>query len=245
MCLARTDWNAPKHRGLTWFAVPIDSPGLTVQPIRQINGDSEFCQEYFDDVDLADSDVIGEVNQGWRVTQTLLMFERSSAKLETAGPPKGADHLAPDLVALADRVGKIDDAHVRQLIARAHVNDVVLNELGHRIDSLVSAGGTEAAAFMAYKKLAKGTFDPIRGRIGIEVGGAVALVWELDDEEGFLPSLGYLNSRIQSIAGGTNEMMRNAIGERVFGLPREPSFDSDHPFSEVIRAATEWGRDTR
>ena len=245
MCLARTDWAAPKHRGLTWFAVPIESPGITVQPIRQINGDSEFCQEFLDDVELTDADVIGEVNQGWRVTQTLLTFERSSARMETAAPPKGPDQLAPDLVELARRVGRLQDGHVRQLIARAHVNDVVLDELGHWIDNLVGAGGDDAGALMAYKKLAKGTLDPIRGRIGIEVGGASAIAWDLDNEENLLPSLGYLNSRIQAIAGGTNEMMRNTIGERVLGLPREPSFDRDRSFSEILRSGTNWGREVR
>ena len=74
MCLARTDWDVPKHRGLTWFAVPIDAPGVTVQPIRQINGDAEFCQEFLDDVELSDDDIIGEVNRGWTVAQTMLVL---------------------------------------------------------------------------------------------------------------------------------------------------------------------------
>src|SRR6202034_1669664 len=70
MCLARTNWDVPKHRGLTWLAVKVDQPGVTVQPIRQINGSAEFCQEFLDEVELSDEDIIGEVDQGWSVTRT-------------------------------------------------------------------------------------------------------------------------------------------------------------------------------
>ena len=86
MCLARTDWEVPKHRGVTWFAVQIDQPGVTVQPVREINGDAEFCQEFFDDVRLSYDEVIGEINQGWRVAQTMLVFERGGFEVALAGP---------------------------------------------------------------------------------------------------------------------------------------------------------------
>ena len=91
MCLARTDWDVPKHRGLTWFAVPTDAPGVTVEPISQINGDAEFCQEFLDDVELTDDDVIGEVNEGWTVTQTMLVYERGAGIARaTVGAPGAA-----------------------------------------------------------------------------------------------------------------------------------------------------------
>jgi alkylation response protein AidB-like acyl-CoA dehydrogenase len=99
MCLARTDWDVPKHRGLTWFAVPVGAPGVTVEPIREINGDAEFCQEFFDDVELSDDDVIGEVNKGWSVAQTMLVFERGAGRDPEPGAGGRLD-LAPDLVAL-------------------------------------------------------------------------------------------------------------------------------------------------
>src|SRR5690606_33179346 len=105
MCLARTNWDVPKHRGLTWFAVKIDWPGVTVQPIREINGDAEFCQEFFDNVMVPDSERIGEVDQGWRVTQTMLVFERGGGEGRPVTPERvGRRELAPDLVALARRV---------------------------------------------------------------------------------------------------------------------------------------------
>ena len=95
MCLARTDWDVPKHRGLTWFLVPTGAPGVTVERIRQINGNSEFCQEFFTDVELTDDDVIGEVNDGWTVTQTMLLYERGGGTAGGDGGRAGSGGLRP------------------------------------------------------------------------------------------------------------------------------------------------------
>jgi alkylation response protein AidB-like acyl-CoA dehydrogenase len=239
MCLARTNWDVPKHRGLTWFAVPISAPGVTVQPITEINGDAEFCQEFFDDVELTDDDVIGDVDQGWRVAQTMLVFERGGGGSDQPAPTSAAE-VAPDLVSLARRTGRSEDPTVRQLIARAHVNDFAQRQLGRRIGARLKATGGTDSGIAAYLKLAAGTLDPIRARIGMEVGGAEALVWDGGDVTGMAPAVNLLNGRVMSIAGGTNEMQRNGIGERVLGLPREPSFDSSKPFGDVLRDSRNW-----
>jgi alkylation response protein AidB-like acyl-CoA dehydrogenase len=239
MCLARTNWDVPKHRGLTWFAVSTTAPGVLVQPITEINGDAEFCQEFFDDVELSDADVIGEVDQGWRVAQTMLVFERGGGG-SSLPVPSGTGGLAPDLVALARRTHRDQDPVVRQLIARAHINDYAQQQLSVRIASRMRAAQGMDSGVAAYLKLAGGTLLPIRARIGMQVGGAEALLWEHGDVEGMTSSINYLNGRVMSIAGGTNEMQRNAIGERVLGLPREPSFDTTKPFTDVVRNARHW-----
>jgi alkylation response protein AidB-like acyl-CoA dehydrogenase len=238
MCLARTDWDAPKHRGLTWFAVPTNAEGVTVRRITQINGDAEFCEEFLDDVIVTDDDLIGEVNHGWAVTQTMLVYERGAGDSNTA--VREPRRLAPDLVELARRVGRIDDPIARQAIARAHINDYAQFHLGRRIAARLRASDQPDHAVAAYSKLAAGTFTPERARLELEIGGSDALAWPHGDPTGMRPALDYLNCRVIAIAAGTNEMQRNGIGERVLGLPREPSFDSAKPFSEVLRNSRSW-----
>jgi alkylation response protein AidB-like acyl-CoA dehydrogenase len=240
MCLARTNWDVPKHRGLTWFAVKTDKPGVTVQPIRQINGDAEFCQEFFDDVELSDDDVIGDVNEGWSAARTMLIFERGGGERAASTVIKRTRELAPDMVDLARRVDRLNDPTVRQLIARAHIYDFVRSELLTRVAILTRAGAADPGGIAAYAKLASGTFTAERARIGMEIGRGAAVVWNDDESEGANAALNYLNGRMSAIAGGTNEMQRNGIGERVLDLPREPSFDIDAPFSEVVRRAARW-----
>ena len=168
MCLARTNWDVPKHQGLTWFAVRCDAPGVTVQPIREISGGEDFCQEFFDDVELTDEDVIGEVNNGWTLTQTMLVYERGASPAGGGGGGgafmmmrPAARKLAPDLVELAQRAGRVRDPHARQLIARAHINDFARAQLGRRVGQLIAQGGN-AAGIASYGKLAAGVLDPIR-----------------------------------------------------------------------------------
>jgi alkylation response protein AidB-like acyl-CoA dehydrogenase len=240
MCLARTDWDVPKHRGVTWFAVATDAPGVTVQPIKEINGDAEFCQEFFDDVELTDDDVIGEVNRGWSVAQTMLVFERGGGGAVAVPEPPDARRLPSDLVALAERISREKDPVVRQLLARAHINDYAHACLNERLAIRMRASGSMDAGIAAYGKLAQGVLDPIRARIGMEIGRGAALAWEPGSIEGMTAAVNYLNGRVMSIAGGTNEVQRNGIGERALGLPREPSFDTDRPFNEVVRNAQHW-----
>lgn len=237
MCLARTDWDAPKHRGLTWFAVPTNAPGVTVRPIRQIAGDAEFCEAFLDDVVVPADAMIGDLHQGWSVAQTMLVYERGGGESGTVMvEPR---NLAPDLVDLAGRVGRLEDPEVRQAIARAHANDFALYHLGRRISARIQGSANPQPGLAAYAKLAIGVFGPQRGRAAMEIGGSEALLW---DEGEAMPThtVGYLNARQMAIAAGTNEVQRNGIGERVLGLPREPSFDSNKPFSEVVRDARSW-----
>ncbi len=238
MCLARTDWDAPKHRGLTWFAVPTDAEGVTVRRITQINGDAEFCEEFLDDVIVTDDDLIGEVNHGWAVTQTMLVYERGAGESNVA--VREPRTLAPDLVELARRGGRTAEPLVRQAIARAHINDFAQFHLGRRIAARLRASDAPDHAVAAYSKLAAGTFTPERARLALEIAGSDALAWAKGDDDAGQAATDYLNGRQIAIAAGTNEMQRNGIGERVLGLPREPSFDSTKPFNEVLRNARNW-----
>jgi alkylation response protein AidB-like acyl-CoA dehydrogenase len=239
MCLARTDWDVPKHRGLTWFAVPIAARGVTVQRIRQITGNAEFCQEFFDSVELTDDDVIGGVNDGWSVTQTMLIYERGGGFAQGGPAPVTPTGIAPDLVALAAAVGRLDDPAARDLIVRAHVDDLARRALLTRLGGRMRAEPGTAMHLASYAKLASGVLDAARSTLALRLGGAQAVAWD-DGGPGERTAAGFLNGRFMAIAGGTNEVQRNGIGERVLGLPREPSFDSGKPFREVLRDARAW-----
>lgn len=239
MCLARTDWDAPKHKGLTWFAVPCDAPGLTIRPIRQIAGETDFCEDFFDDVRVPDADRISAVDDGWSVAQTMLVFERGAGRAGDAAAPAGPGPIAPDLVRLARAAGRLADPVVRQKIARAHTSDYVARALRSRIGQLGRLGQLNPGA-AAYGKLFAGTYQPLRARAALEIGGAESVTWEPGAPDGPSTADSYLNGRRWSIAGGTNEMQRNAIAERALGLPREPNPDTGKPFSEVIRNAASW-----
>jgi alkylation response protein AidB-like acyl-CoA dehydrogenase len=243
MCLARTDWDAPKHRGLTWFAIPLRAKGVTIRPIREITGDAEFCEEFLDEVEVGDDAVIGEVNQGWTVAQTLLLVERGAGRDDPVNlPTTQAADVDPFLLDVIRAAGRAQDPVARQALARIHTADWAKGQLGQRITGLLRSGEKPAAGVASYWKLAAGVYNPERARLVLEIGQGLGLVWKDGDEEGQHAALDYLNSRVWSIAGGSNEMQRNAISEQVLGMPREPSFDRGKPFREVVNSAREWFR---
>ncbi|OJZ76151.1 hypothetical protein BRW65_01595 [Mycobacterium paraffinicum] len=228
VCITRTNWDVPKHDGLTWFAMPLKARGVEVRPIREINGGWEFCEVFMDDVTLDADEVLGEVDKGWSFTHTMLVFERGALRGDRTELP---ELLAPDLVELARVRGNLGDSQVRQLIATGHVYDVVRAALTIRVEKIMRAGAG-AGNLASYVKLAKGIYDPLRARIGMEIAGASAIAFESGDA-GSAASLNYLNCRIHSISGGTNEMQRNGIAERVLGLPRELNVEKGKPFRQV------------
>jgi len=234
LCLARTNWDVPKHKGLTWFAVPTSAPGVSVRPIREISGRAEFCEEFLDNVELTDDDVVGEIDGGWSVTRDMLTLERSVGSIESRQRWMGGRQLAPDLLETARRSGTMHEPHIVQLLAQAQVLDFVRQQLEVHIQRTSRRGGPDLSA---YHKLAAGIYEPQRARIGIDIGGERTVVWHRGDSVGAHAALAYLDGRIMSIAGGSNEMQRNIIGERILGLPREPASDTTLPFSDVLRAA--------
>ena len=243
ICLARTDWDVPKHRGLTWFKVPLHDPAVTVRPIREINGSSEFCEEFLDDVVVTDDLVIGGVNEGWPIANTMLAFERGAgAPSDERSAPGSRDRraLAPDLVALAEARGLVDDGAVRQLIARAHIDDCMQLLLVRRVKKAMTTGKVNPS-IISLVKLSAGINDPVRAGIAMEIAGRAGVAWPADDEAASSPAINFLNGRIISIAGGSNQIQRNIISERLLGLPREPSADADKPFRDVLRDAKAWG----
>ncbi|MGH3246794.1 MAG: acyl-CoA dehydrogenase family protein [Trebonia sp.] len=241
MCLTRTNWDAPKHRGLTWFAVPLRAAGVSVHPIREITGGAEFCQEFLDGVRVSADEVIGEIDAGWTVAQTMLLVERGAGREDPVNMPATEPQtIDPFLLRLAEAAGRRADPVARQAIAKIHTGDWARSQLGTRIGGLMQAGGKPPVGLVSYWKLSEGQRMPERARLLLEIGQGVPLAWEPGDEAGGDLVEEYLNSRVWSIAGGSNEMQRNAISEQVLGLPREPSFDKGKPFREVVHDARNW-----
>ena len=240
MCLARTDWDAPKHRGLTMFIMEIHQEGVQVDPIKQVNGSLEFCQEFFDDVRLPPDSVVGEVNDGWTVALALLAHERNAVG---GGSPyvSGRNYLAEgadgafdaSCVKIVTSRGTSDDPVARQLLAEAHVLDVVQRGLVKRV-SLGMETGALVGQSAAITKLFTATSAERKTTIRLELAGPDALTWPTGTETiGRGAGEDFLERQATSLAGGSNEIQRNLIAERVLGMPREWAADRDIPYKDV------------
>jgi alkylation response protein AidB-like acyl-CoA dehydrogenase len=239
LCLARTNWDVPKHRGLTVFMVPINREGIEVHRIEMLNGNKEFCQEFMTDVRVPDSDRIGEVDQGWTVGIRWMFHERMGMAHNSplVTEPVGGGFVRADaarLVAIARAAGRLDDPSTRSLIGEGHMLDLVSKQLQRRIGEGVASGAmTDQAASI--------------GRLfaGVKIVRSISLMYELAggagaawcDDDGAIAGCGldFLTRQSTAIAGGTLEMARNVISERVLGMPREQAFDRDVAFRDVPR----------
>jgi alkylation response protein AidB-like acyl-CoA dehydrogenase len=241
MCLARTNWDVPKHRGLTMFIMKIHQPGVTVEQIRQVDGTLEFCQEFFDDVQIPATDVVGEVDDGWTVASRLLIHERMAVgggSPYTSGASIGHDGSGTDttLVDAARAVGADRDPHVRQLVAEAHVRQMVAGQLVKRVTQGMSSGTMPAPAGSIIK-LFGATNVMRRSEIGLEIAGAGIVAWP-SGAPGVAAELGRASLSRQgvSLGGGSNEIQRNIISERLLGMPREAAADREIPYRDVRRS---------
>jgi alkylation response protein AidB-like acyl-CoA dehydrogenase len=240
LCLARTNWDVPKHRGLTVFMLPIDAPGVDVHRIEMLNGNREFCQEFLTDVRVPDGDRVGEVDDGWTVGTRWMFHERmlhnSPYVTIPEGSPRGGDS-GGSMLDVARDAGRLDDAQARDLVGEAFVLDLVGDALKHRIGTGI-ATGTMSDQASAIGRLFVGTAAARRVSIGFELAGGAGAAWDADDGE--IAELGnsFLMRQVSCIGGGTTEMARNVISERVLGMPRERTLDRDVAFRDVPRSSS-------
>lgn len=233
MMVTRTDPSAKKHAGITYFIVDMDSPGVEIRPIRQINGASDFNEVFFSDVRIPDKNRVGAVNDGWRGAITTLMNERA-----TIGSAGGFGAGIQDLMKLARETewnGRpaIEDPAVRQRLA----------------DFYVKLKGLEYTGYRALTALSRGTTPGPENSIGKMVGALLrqemaAFALDLQGPAGVLsdPATASLEGAFQfsylaapglRLAGGTDEILHNIVAERVLGLPGEPRMDKDLAFQEI------------
>lgn len=239
LLLARTNWDVPKHDGLTMFLVPMDSPGITLRRIKQVNGSTEFCEEFFDDLELGDDAVLGEVGKGWEVASRQLYHERRAvgggSEFASGSGAENNQEEPPDYVALLAAAGLSGNDRVREAAGRALTHRAVWEQLidhvyrGVQDGSLPSTAGSLIRLFQAEEvSLEVDTALAITGSVGVVDGPADLL---------FVGER-YLSRQTAHLGGGTTEMARNVIGERVLGFPREYAADRGVPFNQVKHSRT-------
>lgn len=236
LLLARTDWDVPKHEGLTMFLVPIKSPGITMRRIKQVDGGNEFCEEFFDDLELPADAVVGEVNDGWNVASRQLYHERRAvgggSEFASGIGAEGKSDQPVDYVDLVEQLGQSGNERIRALAGRALVQRAVHEQLiGHVYHGVLDGSLPPAAGSIIRISHAENVQFEIDTALAISGSSAV-----VDDGSGlFKVGRRFLSRQAASLGGGTTEIARNIIGERILGFPREHAADRGVPFNQVKR----------
>nr|WP_261574092.1 acyl-CoA dehydrogenase family protein [Frankia gtarii] len=244
--LARTDPDQPKRAGLTYFLLDLHQPGVDVRPLRHITGEIDFCEVFLDDAVIPDSQRIGRVGDGWRVAGATLSGERQMVSGAGSG---GVDRIGGSgiqyLIRLARRIsaegrpGGWDDPVVRQEIVRLYSEERIRGWTNERVRDRLRAGlppGPESSI----GKVHQGTLNQRMQALAVDLLGPFGAAWESDAQE-YAQSLshevrGMLRSRANTIEGGTTEVNKNILAERVLGLPREPDPYRGRPWRDVPRS---------
>jgi len=229
MCICRTDLNVPKHGGLTMFIVPMHTSGITIRPLRQANGAAGLNEVFFDGVRLPDSARLGAQGSGWSVAISMLMNERVS--LGASGNSLLMGSTEPVLAARSNHAADPDR------LAGLWIAEEVLRLVALRVRTAAEIGRDPGPAG-SITKLAGSDLVRRAAAEHVHMRGASATAWESGDGEAETVNGAFLMSPSFSIAGGTSEIQRNIIGERVLGLPREPEVDRDVPFRDVLQNRT-------
>ena len=247
MLVARTDPDAPKHAGLTYFVVDMEQEGVDVRPLVQITGDAEFNEVFFNDARVQDSWRLGREGDGWKAAITTLMNERVS--LSGAGSVGGDAVGGSPIAKLIERHKGVTNPLVRQSIAQLYIESTLI-----RISNQRAAGkrksGSEAGPEGSITKLQQAEFNKRLQNVALELEGPSAIAWEgknlsrverigrvgaAADDDSAIAS-GFLRAQANTIEGGTSDIMRNILGERVLGLPKEPDPSRSIPWKDVPRS---------
>ncbi|MGB8858113.1 MAG: acyl-CoA dehydrogenase family protein [Ilumatobacteraceae bacterium] len=234
--LARTDAGLPKHRGITMLVLPMRQPGVTVRPLRQMTGVSEFNEVFIDEARLPADWIVGDLNDGWRMGTALLAHERVATGTNSVLGSReekrktGRNPLpAVQLIELARQCSRAADPEVRQRLATAFTGEQLMRWLGTR---------------RVHPSIGK-LWRTKQGRFAADLAAALqfpaGVAWDGDDVDADYWQYHLLNCRGMSLGGGTDEIQRNTLGERVLGLPKEPAIDADVPYRELLRNGRDRG----
>lgn len=236
--LARTDPDQPKHKGITYFLLDMHQPGVEVRPLRQITGEAEFNEVFLDGARVPDEHRVGEINDGWRVSASTLSSERQMVSGSGSG---GMGRLggsgAQRLIFLAQETGRWDDPVVRSKIMRLWAQEQIRGWTNARVRAALSAGQSPGAA-SSIGKVHQATLNQQIQDLMVDLLGTAAVAWPATDDPDALPRevQGMLRSLANATEGGTTEINKNILGERVLGLPKEPDPWKGKPWKEIPRS---------
>ena len=246
MLVTRTDPDMPKHRGMTYFAVDMKSPGVDVQPLRQITGEAEFNEVFLTDVQIPDSNRIGDVGDGWRVSLTTLMNERNAIGAGSGGgPPKAGS--GP--VAILTKMWRDSPESMRDSVTLDRIMRLYVRSEAQRLTNIRAGQNRRKGNPGPEMSIAKLAFAELNQDLLTAAVDMMGMAGQVDYDYTFRRpedlsvdgsengvQHGFLRVRANSIEGGTSEIMRNILGEQVLGLPGEPRIDKDIPWIEVPRS---------
>jgi alkylation response protein AidB-like acyl-CoA dehydrogenase len=221
MCLARTDPSVPKHEGLTYFIVDMRAPGVDIRPLRQMTGSAEFNEVYLTDVRVPDSDRVGDVGEGWRCSRTTLANERDTIAGVSLDPTSIMGGMQKDpwqdfLDGIPDKTDRVTRQGLAQLYAEQEAKDAtVMRANAARL--LGQQPGPEGSV----NKIFNAEYNQRRAEFAFDAAGIHAIAWVPGDREAEQRATRFLRSRANTIEGGTSEVLRSAIAERILGLPRD------------------------
>jgi alkylation response protein AidB-like acyl-CoA dehydrogenase len=236
--LARTDPEEPKHKGITYFLLDMHQPGVEVRPLRQITGDAEFNEVFLDGARVPDAHRVGDVNNGWRVSASTLSSERQMVSGSGSG---GMGRLGGSsterLITLAQECGRWDDPVVRHKVMRLWAQEQIRGWTNARVRAALSAGQSPGAA-SSIGKVHQATLNQQIQDLMVDLLGTAAVAWPATDDEDALPRevQGMMRSLANSTEGGTTDINKNILGERVLGLPKEPDPWKGKPWKEIPRS---------
>jgi alkylation response protein AidB-like acyl-CoA dehydrogenase len=228
--VARTDPDQPKHAGISMFIVDLKAPGVEIRPIHQIDGGSHFNEVFFTDVRVPADNLLGEMNNGWRQATAMLMYERVA--IGSMGSGAISQPMYDLLLGAAKATGRIDDPVVRDELMKVYAMETTKSLIAMRTRAELKAGkapGPGGSLGKLYSSVISWRFR----EIAMEIAGAGSQAWEPGDALGQMMQSVVLNSFQAGIAGGTDEIQRNIIGDRVLGLPRDISVDTKMPFRDL------------
>jgi len=239
VCLARTDPSVPKRKGLTYFVVDLHAAGVDVRPLRHIGGEVDFNEVFLEDVRVPDAHRLGPIGEGWRVANATLAGERQMVSGAGSG---GVDRIggagAERLVRRAVEIGATADPVVRQQLMALYSEERIRAWTNERVRATVRAGGTPGPA-ASIGKVHGASLNQRLQLLAADILGLGSTAWPADGTwvDGMpFEVKGMLRSRANTIEGGTSEVNKNILGERVLGLPREPDPWHDLPWEDVPRS---------